>query len=814
MNNFLRPASKVDQQTTKARECLAKKQYREAINAYKELLKSSPDQTLQRELAEAYRGRVHELVLKGMYPEALVLWENQARLTGESPWNTDYVSWLFKAGQYTKLADQVDTLTAMLEPLGLARPVLEMLAILALDDSKLLARFAPGHAIARHQPIMLEAFKAYSSGQSGTAESCLQQIPSRSPYREVRTLLKGLLLLEQDRAAGLDFLDGIASDSVIRPLAEHLKQQATARGVDAQTYVMLPGKLQTLIGKLNGYGKQQLDLLRSFRKLSPDCPDRALFEFALTHRQALGEAVVYRFCKMLLVDYPEGLKLFERNFGGLPELELIRLQALMDESRGNGADAANTWREYLLRLKALPDRSDDQANLKQVEAFVFRHCFELAGESPTPGLLKMLARSLELDPEDRQSFIHLIEGYQVSDPGESQVWLTKALQVFPRDLDFLTRAMYAAAEREAFKKAASYARTILDIDSLNTVARLFLTEAHLGHARKQFKAGRPDLALQEITKAQDLDTNERNSQPFYLQGIILGRSRQVEASITQISKGFAIDQQNPLVAQLGYLVEINSLGVSKRSKETDALSPCPPKYQPSRDDMNRLLEKARRVPKAQAAALLKALHTMSSLIVRGGSSLDVSEGEYRGWCGFLLDLEAYDLLNRFCRNLCKGYRFQWPPLLALYSTLARCEGDLTQLGMIEGMQFNILRMQIQSEGDQEALKLVNRYMGRVVAEVHSLMQEDDEEEDEEEDDDESFDPLEYDREDRVEFFLEDMNEISEMTDKDLKAYINDTLGKKLPRNLNRDQMIDMVMDYLLQRYKVTMRDVRNAMDST
>jgi hypothetical protein len=59
-----------------------------------------------------------------------------------------------------------------------------------------------------------------------------------------------------------------------------------------------------------------------------------------------------------------------------------------------------------------------------------------------------------------------------------------------------------------------------------------------------------------------------------------------------------------------------------------------------------------------------------------------------------------------------------------------------------------------------------------------------------------------------------MNEISEMTDKELKAYINDTLGKKLRRNLNRDQMIDMVMDYLLQRYKVTMRDVRNAMDST
>ncbi len=804
MKNFLRPSLTISQQKDKAKELLAKKQFKEAINAYKELLKSGSDQALNEKLAEAYRGRAHELASKDMHPEAILLWESQAKLIGQSPWDVCYVGWLFQAGQYTKLASQADTLTAALEPLGLARPVLETLAILALDDHKLLARFAPDHPIAKHQPILLKAMQAYSSGQTEILESCLQQIPSRSPYREVRTLLKSLAVLEQDRNAGLDLLNGIAGHSIVKHLAKQLQQQVSGQGVDVQTYPLLSGKLQALINKLNGYGKNQLDLLRNLKKLNQNPSSRVLFEFAIHNRQALGETAANRFCKAMLFDYSEGLKLYERHFAALPVAEKIRLQALLEESEGEYQDAFTTWQQYIEQIRATAHDSGDEGHIDQIEALIWRHFFKLIGEFRSPQLLQLLVRSLELDPVDRQSFIHLIEGYQSSDPKESLAWLEKALVQFPRDLDFLTRAMHAAAERKAFKKAASYARAILKTDSLNSAARLFLVEAHLGHARKQFKAGRLDLAQQEIRDAHSLDPYERNSQIFYLEGIMAGRSGHAESAVERLGKGLSIDRQNNLAAHLGYLVEIHELGISKRSKELAVIQTAP-QYVPSRHDMDILLAKIKSIPKGQASSLFKALQALSSVIVKGAASLDVHRGEYSGLCQVFLDMEAYDLLLKFCKRLSLPFQFNSPILLELYQLLASCRGDLAELGMMQGMRFSMIQLQVQQSNDPEALRLVNRFLGRALTEMRNQMEED--EPDEYDDEFDEVDPDSLSSVQRAELFVRDVEIMQDLSDEEIRLYLTEIQGKKPPRNTNRLEMEHSIIDYLKYRYNVTRQDI-------
>jgi hypothetical protein len=55
----------------------------------------------------------------------------------------------------------------------------------------------------------------------------------------------------------------------------------------------------------------------------------------------------------------------------------------------------------------------------------------------------------------------------------------------------------------AFKKATGLARSILDLDPINTGARERLVKAHIAHARKQIRARRTDLAMKELDQARE-----------------------------------------------------------------------------------------------------------------------------------------------------------------------------------------------------------------------------------------------------------------------------------------------------------------------
>ncbi|MGH8499247.1 MAG: hypothetical protein ACRERV_10640, partial [Methylococcales bacterium] len=87
----------------------------------------------------------------------------------------------------------------------------------------------------------------------------------------------------------------------------------------------------------------------------------------------------------------------------------------------------------------------------------------------------------------------------------------RAVKQFPEDSEVLLVAIEQAIVRNAFKKAISYAKTLLSLDPINHRARALVIKAHLSHAAKQISQNKFELAVKEIDAAQGFDAANRPS---------------------------------------------------------------------------------------------------------------------------------------------------------------------------------------------------------------------------------------------------------------------------------------------------------------
>jgi tetratricopeptide (TPR) repeat protein len=513
-----KPASRtnIDELEAKAHIAMEQRRHKEAIIFYKDLLKQERRPQWEQGLADAYRQRAEQVAGKGMWQEAVILWENHAKLSPQSAVSDAYLGWLVHAGQFHKLAKLVADASLGLEQVPVGRRLPETLAILALQNEKLLAALPQEHPIAKHHTIIKRAIAAYCAGRDEESEEAMRQIPSRSPYRNVRTLLKALLLMGQDRPAGLSLLDRVEADSCCQGFARMLRRQAQPDGPELSAIAELPPKQQALIQKINGYGKAQIALLRDAKKIAKNASNpRLAFNAVLGNRELLGDAVCRRFCHDILVDFPEGLAPFERAFGKLTAFERERHSALHAESRGDSPLAVSHWRQAIVEFRKRPEQEGDPLD----EAMIFRHIAKLAEVQVPEIAIDALMNSLRTDPDDQASYIDLVRlNEEIDAPKEAQDWLDKGLKRFPKDVELLSLAMHAASRRKAFKKAAGLAKALLTIDPINSQARQLLIGAHIGHARKQFRAGKFDLAVQELGQARPLDPHRRNASLCMLEG--------------------------------------------------------------------------------------------------------------------------------------------------------------------------------------------------------------------------------------------------------------------------------------------------------
>jgi hypothetical protein len=115
-----------------------------------------------------------------------------------------------------------------------------------------------------------------------------------------------------------------------------------------------------------------------------------------------------------------------------------------------------------------------------------------------------LERSLEWDPDHRETYLRLISWYRKARRLKDARRILSAAQTrWPRDMAVLEAAMQTALANNAFKKAAGLAQQMLKIDPINSSVRQQLIKAHLQHAAKLVRGGRGDLVIKEVSEARN-----------------------------------------------------------------------------------------------------------------------------------------------------------------------------------------------------------------------------------------------------------------------------------------------------------------------
>jgi hypothetical protein len=755
--------------------------YKDAIAAFKDLLKRERRRDWEEKLAEAYLGRAREVARKGMYQEAAMLWENHAGFHPGLPPSGEYLGWLLQAGQTGKLGQALAAAPEALLQSPQGRRLMEAVALLALGNDKLLNALPGDHAIAKQQPLLRKAIAAYSARRDAEAEECLQQVSSRSPYRNLRTLLKGLLALERDAAEARDLLGRVDADSACRNFAAALVEQAEKAAPEAESHLKLPPKQRAAIDKLKGYGKSQLALLKDIQKAAQSGGARPLLEAVLRHRAELGEAASRRFCLAALAGCPDAIPLYERAFGRLAPFEQYRIKALHAEEEQNYPLASQHWHHCIALLKQAP--KDQQEPLMQ--ALILRHAAKLAEQEVPDLAIDCLEQSLELDPDDKASYLKLIGLFeQYEEPKAGQSWLDRALKQYPKDPDVLLLAMQSAHRRKAFKKVEGYARTLLDLDPINSQARRFLLEAHLGHARKQLKSERLDSAEQEVAKAGKLDPQRRNASLLFVEGLLAYLRADNERCRTLWREAWKL-AGGGVAAWFQWALEVQGAGLPL-SGPGRLIEGLDKKHVAGKAELAALIKLLGQYQGEGRQAVSQALQKQAPVLKRSFKQADLGEDNFFGLCQGLANAGQYELLAECAKQ--GNRRCHYAPVFSYFEVLAKCKGDAGKLLPMDEFRLQMKLDQAHHAGDRRATALIDGFLRK-------------HEESLQPDFDEvfpgGFSPLEDLDEEEARKFLERVEEFEKLTPEERAREL---LGEHNPediKNLSEKEALDLILGKLL-----------------
>ncbi|SEH06170.1 tetratricopeptide repeat protein [Candidatus Venteria ishoeyi] len=658
----------------KARQQLQSGAYKDAINNYKRLLKINQQPDYLDALGEAYWLAAESQAAKGLYKEAVNLWESRAHSCQQHSHLPRYIIWLLAAGAYIKAIRIFNA-----PPVELNREEQTHLTamigahLLAADQQNIVAMLDADSPLAKDYPIAKAALKAYCQGDENTLASSLKAIGSRSPYRDFRPVLNALLSLDAGPQEIEQRLSRLKPDSPYLALGRMLPLLQQEGALFIESYQKLGPAQQTFVATLQGWDKRQLRLLGDFRKIQLKGGDKALFDFIVANKRFFGEQESAYFCKALLPYLNKATGIFERHFGALSQAEKYRLEALSCEHRKDHYLAERSWRLYIDKLEMASPAEETDVDLKI--ALVLRH---LNKDLPAndPGVLHNLETSLSLDPNDKASYLHLISAYKQSNYKKSyQSWVVAALQEYPEDIEILLEAVAAARTKNAHKKAAGFAKKILAIDPINAKAQNFLRSSHVAHARKQFKVGRLHLVHKELAAAEQWERNGQESGVLSINRALLAlEENHKEQAKALLQTGISQSGGN-LCAYLRLCTE--ALCVDVKPSALVSLMPEIKKISPNKTEVMLLVAVLQAYYEEGIGALLIDALAEISPILKKSLKQTLSETQWYNLAECFLTLEAYDLLEYCTRQALKQQDSK--PLLVFYEISATLRGQQQHL---------------------------------------------------------------------------------------------------------------------------------------
>ncbi|CAD6872167.1 hypothetical protein [Methylomonas fluvii] len=688
----------------KAQAHYAAGRYKEASDLFKELLKQSGDAETKRYLADCYLQRARGMAAKAMFKEACVLWENYAA-NAQSPLQMQdvYQLWLLAGKNERKAYAILDGFDARQLDEELPALAVYLGALLVSGATELLPHLPQDSALLKHWQWASQALAAYRNGEREGCEHALKPLPFRSAFRDLRTLLKVQLLEGADFEQAPAMLAKIPDESPYQPLAKACLAYRQSGADFLASLSNLEHNQRRIVAQAKGLNARQSQLLEALVKLNGQLDAKTRFNLVLQYRDVFGNDAAQAYCLGALAEYPGGEKDYFKHFASKDPFEENRLQALLHEQAENAYDAGFFWQRCIDILK-----QDRPANDRKI-ALILRRMADKAYSAEAAALL---ADSLEYDPDDRQSYLKLLTIYQEQRPNMAQYehWLERGLQRFPSDTDLLVRAAKSAAARKAFKKAAAYAKALLQIDPVNTLAKQLLFANHMAHARRLVKAEKFHLVEKEIQAAEQLTIDKSlRRQAELLRGFYLWQAEDKAQGLQRIADTLASLYDDPVnmhvQAQIeAGLLELPTQGISR------AL-PAFKDYLLSAPQLQRLIGLLNDYDEQldDNSLILKALDKVKAPLKKSVEWLLDHETLLLAWCQALESIGHFELLKH-CAKTAQARRHT--PALMYYRTLAECQGDASHLDFMSLCRLEIASAEARADSDNRTAGLIARLLER------------------------------------------------------------------------------------------------------
>jgi cellulose synthase operon protein C len=668
-----------------AAEAMRRRNFKEAIRLYKQLVKDEGLAKWSEGLAQAYAARARELATKGEFEQAQILLDNTAAPDGTVRNPLLYVHCLVKRGQQQKAAEHA------LKYVGTGK--------LASDQATRLGEVAAALVLAA--PCRLEApqdpqsergkwlEQASAARQAMAAwlegkpqediDHLLSRISLRSDFKALRLILKALITapLDPDRARHL--MDAIAPRSPFAALRGAV--EAALAGPQSEllgSSTAAKGAQRSFICQIHGLPESGSQSPIQLAKAESSGPG-ALFAYLIRQAETQPADDVRSACLNLLPRVPDRVARFEKSFGALSPFDRHRVLALAAEARKEWERAEHHW---LAAADSLEAAAGSQAKLSV--GVIYRHLAKLAGADDNPEceesipVLDYLERSRKADPEHLPTLLKLIGHYRSANRLEDvQRLVEEALERFPNEAAVLLQGVEWATGAKDFDRAIGLAHQLLLLDPINNSVRQRTIDLRILAARARMHSGHADLAAKEIAEAMKLDFRDAPSFRLRIaEGLIAIECAGGGDAEARLREGVALAGGGVVGWFHASLEHLFMRGAADRRLLRRELVEAQ-KGAPSKQAILSIaLALEADAARENSAAVAQLVRQIRGWLLKG-SSLDWSADEVRRVAQMLLQTEAYQVLEDYARlGLARTpnagvWRF--------YQVIARTRGDADKL---------------------------------------------------------------------------------------------------------------------------------------
>ncbi len=701
----------------RAAEALQQERFKEAVELFKQLVRQDQRPEWKECLADAYSGRARALAAKGMFKEAAMVLENTLNPAGLLRDPRLYATCLIREGQQPKAAAYLLRCAASgAFPVGQQAALEELTAALLVAVPPLPAPASPdAPEAARWRELAAASREALAAWIDGAPveemDQHLSRIPLRSAFRPVRLLLKCLTTLSPAPERTRRLLETVGPGSPFFSFRQAVEAAVRAGpGLDTDAWQRLTPAQQAFSAETGGLpaaAVQSLDRLSRAARGGP----AALFAWLLTQPD-LPQDEVRSACLNLLPQVPDRVPQFEKSFGPLPPLQRHRVQALAAEARGDWDAAERSWSRAAQLAAASEDRTSRLSS-----GVIYRHLAHLAtlhpqieGDGESAAEIFYLERSGDVDPDHVPTVLARIAYYR------EELWekdwhrlAEEAVQRFPDDSRILLQATQSAVARQAYKKAAGFARRLLKTDPINPGVRRQMIELLLAHARKQMRAKRPDLAAKELSQAAEWDRPDAPSGPLRIaRGLVALQGSETEQAGAWLWEGVAL-AGGGVAGWFRAVLETELMkcaGGDARSvrKELAAARQTPPTREPVLAVASALGQMEGGESKRAASGLLLEMHAW----LKQAAGIVWSTAEFQLLADVFVRFDAFELLGIYARAA-RG-REPGNPEWRFHEIVARTQGHGGAMTMAETNELDDMAEAAAERRDFHLARRIARFL--------------------------------------------------------------------------------------------------------